>query len=87
MCKHTFYYFLGNKKYPEIYILFVGCFPHVPEADFYSSMVDQWLQLSAAAAHRRQGYHALGNKVGEFGVKHVKHVRAWVGTHWVLSVV
>ena len=21
MCKHTFYYFLGNKKYPEIYIL------------------------------------------------------------------
>ena len=21
MYKHTFYYFLGNKKYPEIYIL------------------------------------------------------------------
>ena len=21
MCKHTFYYILGNKKYPEIYIL------------------------------------------------------------------
>ena len=21
ICKHTFYYFLGNKKYPEIYIL------------------------------------------------------------------
>ena len=22
MHKHTFYYFLGNKKYPDIYILF-----------------------------------------------------------------
>ena len=25
MYKHTFYYFLGNKKYPEIYILRIGC--------------------------------------------------------------
>ena len=25
MYKHTFYYFLGNKKYPEIYILHLRC--------------------------------------------------------------
>ena len=25
MYKHTFYYFLGNKKYPEIYILQQNC--------------------------------------------------------------
>ena len=31
MYKHTFYYFLGNKKYPEIYILLL----EMSEPDFH----------------------------------------------------
>ena len=36
MYKHTFYYFLGNKKYPEIYILpfkFSGEVRQAPQVD------------------------------------------------------
>ena len=40
MYKHTFYYFLGNKKYPEIYILPPQLYNSV--YNFY--IVDFWLK-------------------------------------------